>query len=171
MSRQLQEYIRSKRHHAYRKPVEELAPDYSEKKWTPIERMTDRFERLCDAQTPVILPGEQICFLRTTANLPDIFTEEEWAELRSRHFIHELGYLSNLSPDYEGAIASGLLAGREAADGYGRRAIDAILRLTDRYRDQAIKDNRPDIAAVLERVPRYGARSLREALQSFPSKT
>ena len=129
--------------------------------------MALRFEKLCEAETPVILPGEEICYLRTISNSPDIFTEAEWQEIRKTKYIHELGYMSNVSPDYESVIREGLLKRREAADEYGRRDIDAILGLADRYRDEAERQGRRDIAKTLERVPRYGATSFREALQFF----
>ena len=164
----LLDYILAKKHHAFREDyTENLSEIYSKAGMTPEERMADRFERLTKAQTPHILPGEQIVFLRTTKQIPDCFTEDEWKEIKSKHFIHELGYISNLSPDYSKAIEKGLLALRETADVYGKRAIDNIIALADRYREEAIKVGREDIAKVLERVPRYGATNFREALQMF----
>lgn len=138
-----------------------------DKTMTPIERMVCRFEKLCKAETPVILPGEQICFIRTVKNIPDIFSEDEWQEIKSKHYIHELGYMSNLSPNYEDVIKKGLLEVRETADDYGKRAIDAIIALSDRYKSEAKRKGREDIAKVLERVPRFGASNFREALQFF----
>lgn len=165
---ELREYLLNKRHHVYRRTVDwDLAAEFSAEGLPPEERMTRRFERLCAAETPVLLPGEQLCFLRTVRNIPDIFTQEEWADIRSRHFIHELGYMSNLSPDYEGVIREGLLARRKSADARGCRMIDALLGLTDRYREEALRQGRRDLAEILERVPRYGAVHFREALQSF----
>ena len=164
----LLDYILAKKHHAFREDyTENLSEIYSKAGMTPEERMTDRFERLTKAQTPHILPGEQIVFLRTTKQIPDCFTEDEWKEIKSKHFIHELGYISNLSPDYSKAIEKGLLALRETADVYGKHAIDNIIALADRYREEAIRVGREDVAKVLERVPRYGATSFREALQMF----
>ena len=75
--------------------------------------------------------------------------------------------MSNLSPDYEGTIKVGLLEKRKSADEYGKRVIDAIIDLSDRYREEAVRLGRTDIAKVLERVPRYGAANFREALQFF----
>lgn len=168
MNNNLLEFVLQGKHHTYRREyAQELGRIYSEAGLSPVERMTDRFERLCAAQEPHILPGEKIVFLRTTSNIPDIFTKEEWEELRGEHFIHELGYVSNLSPNYEDTIRSGLLARREEADAYGRRVIDAVIALTDRYREEALRTGRDDVAQVLERVPRYGAGSFREALQFF----
>ena len=164
----LLDYILAKKHHAFREDYNEnLSEIYSKAGMTPEERMADRFERLTKAQTPHILPGEQIVFLRTTKQIPDCFTEDEWKEIKSKHFIHELGYISNLSPDYSKAIEKGLLALRETADVYGKRAIDNIIALSDRYREEAIKVGREDVAKVLERVPRYGATNFRESLQMF----
>ena len=75
--------------------------------------------------------------------------------------------MSNLSSDYEGVIREGLLARRESVDAYGQRIIDALLGLTDRYRAEALRQGKTDLAAILEHVPRYGAVHFREALQSF----
>ncbi len=168
MNQELYRFITEKKHHALRRSIPmELAAEYAENRVPPIERMTDRFERLCKAETPVILPDEQICLLRTVSNYPDIFTSEEWEQIRSKHFIHELGFLSNVSPNYYRVIGTGLLEIREDADCWGQRVIDSILELCDRYRDEAVQQGRPDLAEILTQVPRYPARSFREALQFF----
>jgi len=167
---ELREYIRAGKHKAFRqehKGLDTLAQEYAHLALPPIERMTRRFELLCSLEEPVILPQEQICFLRTVKTVPDIFTLEEWAAIKKRHFIHELGYMSNLCPNYGRVIACGLEALLQTADPHGRRAIHALLALTERYRAAALTAGRADLAAVLARVPRYGARTFREALQAF----
>ena len=162
------DYILSGAHKAYREPVtDDLATAYAAEGLSPIERITRRFVLLCDRQVPHILPGQQIVFLRTTANAPALFTNAEWAEISEKHYIHELGYMSNVTPDYERILSRGLLAVREDANEYGKREIDALLRLSDRYRDEAVRTGRDDVAQVLTQVPRYPARDLREALQFF----
>lgn len=170
MSEVLKSYIIDRKHHQFRKDYEEhsnLSTTYKELGLSPKERMTRRFELLAGLETPVLLPDEKICFIRTVKNIPDCFTEDEWAEIKGKHFIHELGYMSNLSPNYERVIASGLLAERENADEYGKRIIDAILDLTNRYQKKAVEEGKMELAKVLERVPAYGATSFYEALQSF----
>lgn len=170
MSKTLLNYIIKKAHHVYRKDYPELAnlaEEFSCLGLCPKERMTRRFERLSKLETPVLLPEEKICFMRTVKLIPDCFTEEEWAEIKGKHYIHELGYMSNLSPNYERVIGNGLLAERETADEYGNRVIDAIIDLADRYREQAKAEGRTELAKVLERVPRYGAENFYEALQFF----
>lgn len=164
----LYNYIINKEHHKYRHTVDwALAEEYSKKGLTPIERMADRFRRVCEEEKAVILEGEQIVFLRTVANLPDIFTESEWEEIKEKHYIHELGYVSNLSPNYYDAISKGLLEKRKTADEYGKATIDNIITLSDKYLEEAKKQGREDLVEILTRVPRYPARNFREALQFF----
>ena len=129
--------------------------------------MADRFTRLCDEEKAVILEGEQIVFLRTVSNLPVIFTDSEWDEIKGKYFIHELGYMSNLSPNYYDTIATGLLSKRETADEYGKKAIDNIIKLSDKYLEEAKNKGREDLVEVLTQVPRHPARNFREALQFF----
>ncbi len=170
MSKKRLNYIINKEHHVFRKDypaLTTLAEDYAALGLSPIERMTRRFELLAGMETPVLLPNEKIAFMRTIKSIPDCFTEAEWAEIKSKHFIHELGYMSNLSPNYEDTIRVGLLAKRAAADDYGKRCIDAIITLADRYHDEAVTQGKTELAAVLARVPRYGATSFYEALQFF----
>ena len=163
MNKDLYNFIVDKKHHQCRKEIK-ISFD---KNMSPIERMTYRFEKITEAETPVLLENEKICFLRTIKNIPDIFTEDEWTEIKSKHYIHELGYMSNLSPDYEETIKVGLLEKRKSADEYGKRVIDAIIVLSDRYKEEAEKQGKMELAKVLERVPRYGATSFYEALQFF----
>ena len=160
--------IRMKEHARFRHTVDwDLATEYAARGLSPEARMADRFARLCREEQPVILPDEQICFLRTVSNLPDIFTQEEWASLRHQHYLHEVAFWNNLSPNYGDAIACGLLQKRQSADIWGQQAIDQILKLTERYRQEALRQGRSDLAEVLAQVPAHPARNFREALQSF----
>ena len=156
MDKKLYNFIVEREHHKYRKDYPEYAnisEEYAKEGLSPKERMARRFELLSKLETPVILEGEKICFIRTVKNIPDCFTEDEWKEIKKEHHVHELGYLSNMSPDYEGTIADGLLKRRESADEYGKRIIDAIIDLADTYKAEAEKQGRDDIAKTLERVP------------------
>ncbi len=166
--KKLYQFVLNKEHHKYRHSIDwDLANEYAKKGLSPIERMADRFTRLCNEEKAVILEGEQICFLRTVSNLPAIFTDEEWKDISSKRYIHELGFMSNLSPNYYSTISSGLLAKREKADEYGKMAIDNIIALSDKYLEEAKKQGREDLVEILTQVPRYKARNFREALQFF----
>lgn len=168
MNKNLYKFIVEKKHHKFHHTVDwDLAEEYHSKNLLPIERMADRFERICNEENPVILDGEQIVFMRTVANLPEIFTETEWNDIKAKHYIHELGFMSNLSPNYYDTIATGLLAKRKNADVYGKRAIDNIIKLSDKYLEEAKKQRREDLVEILTQIPRHKARNFREALQFF----
>lgn len=161
-------YAIKKSHHCFRTPCNiNFAEEFSSEKLSPEERMCRRFERMCELEVPHIHKDEKIVLMRTVSSLPDCFTEKEWKKIKSEHYIHELGYVSNLSPNYEKTISKGLLADIENATEYQKRDINAIIFLCDKYKIQAENMGRDDIVSVLERVPRYGARNLREALQFF----
>ncbi len=162
-------YVLSKEHRKLRKPFgdPDLAKSFSASDVTPEERITRRFETICAEEKPYIHPLEKIVLMRTVSDVPDCFTQDEWGQIKKEHYIHELGYASNLSPNYSKLIASGLLAVRENATDAQKREIDAMIDLCDRYRAEAEKMGRADVVEVLSRVPRYGARNFREALQMF----
>lgn len=161
-------YVIDKTHHKFRAPCDiNFADKFSAEGLSPEERMCRRFEYICEHETPHIHTDEQIVLMRTVSTLPDCFTEEEWADIKSKHYIHELGYVSNLSPDYAKTISQGLLAVAENANEYQKRDIYAIISLCDKYKAEAEAMGRNDIVSVLEQVPRYAARNLREALQFF----
>jgi len=169
MNEKLYSFILNKKHRAFRHEVDrDFATAFSAAGTPYAERITARFEELMAAQEPHILEGEQIVLLRTTAKTPDVLTEAEWEAYRAEHgYVHELGYTSNLCGDYAGIIAAGLDAIRETADAYGKREIDAIFALCDRYIAEAEHLGRHDVVEVLRQIPHKGARTLREALQFF----
>ena len=161
-------FVIDRTHRALRTPCGiDFKTEYSLAGLDAAERMCRRFERVTAMEIPRILPDEQIVLTRSVSEVGDIFTEEEWETLRAQHYIHELGYVSNLSPDYEGMIRDGFEARYKDADAHQRRMMDAIISLCDRYREEAKRMGREDVVQVLSRVPRKGARNFREALQFF----
>ena len=178
---QLRDYILSKAYHALRRPSGiDFGAEFAARGLSPRERMAERFERLCALERPILMPGERIVLTRSVTDpnaifikepgkdrldLPCIYTKDEWLKIREKHFIHEAGFLSNIVPDYAAILEHGLLFYRDRGDANSRRMIDALVELTDRYRAAAAGQGLDDVVAVLERVPRYGARTFREALQ------
>ena len=160
-------------HHAARKPVPAgVEAAYRRPELTDYERTALRLETALKLETPWFMEGEIFAFTRTVPALPMIFSQAEWDEIRARHFIHELGNVSNLSPDYASVFANGLQAyldrlGEGRYHAAMRRSIEALLDLTARYETAARSAGYSEIADTLARVPRFGARTLREALQSL----
>lgn len=178
----LLEYVRAKKHHSFRRDVDfEPAENFEAEKIPDIKRVTKRLIQVLKSETPVILPGERIVFTRTVKELPPVFTQQEWKKIKSEQFIHELGRVSNMCPDYETAIKHGLKWEKErclkimySVDEKQKfflrcviDSIDAVLDLTERYRQKAIQIGNNEVAKILERVPAYGAENFHEALQFF----
>ena len=161
-------YVIDRAHHGNRiRCHEALGKQYRALGLSDVERMTRRFEYLTSLEVPHIHPDEQIAMVRTVANLPDVYTEDEWTDIKKEHYVHELGYVSNLSPNYAKVISAGLLTVRQNATGHQARMIDALISLCDRYRDEAAHMGRTDLVEIFTQVPRHGARNFREALQFF----
>ena len=168
MNKELFDFITSHKQRELRTTtLPDRSAEYAAAGMAPMARMSDRFVRLMDAEVPHILPGQKIVFMRTVTKPYDCFTEEEWADIKSKHFVHELGYISNICPDHTFLMKKGLIAARDFADEYGKADIDALLRLVERYRALAAESGRNDVADVLSRVPAYPAETFREALQFF----
>ena len=165
-------YINKKLHHAYRQGDVADISLYRAHELPDHRRTALRMKAMLDAEKPVIEDFERIVFTRTVANAPLIFDEAEWAEITANHYIHENGNVCNLNPDYGKLIAKGLVAARNELgdtehDESARIEIDAVLDLVKRYEECAREKGMNDVADVLARVPAYGARDLREALQSL----
>ena len=160
-------FIINRTHRSLRVPCEtDFATEYAALGLSHEERMCRRFEVLMAMETPRILPNEQIVLTRTTSTFGHILTKEEEDELAVKHYIHG-AYVNNLCPDYESVIREGFLARYESATPYQKRAMDAVMNLCDRYCALAKEQGRADIVEVFDRIPRYGARNFREALQFF----
>ncbi|MBR7189462.1 MAG: pyruvate formate-lyase [Clostridia bacterium] len=160
-------------HHAARIALpEDLELTYRDRSLPDTLRTALRLKQALEMETPYLFDNEIIAFTRTVPNLPRIFDDAEWAAITEGHFIHELGNVSNLSPDYASVISVGLLAWREKlGEGELHRAmrisIDAVLKLTARYAAAARAKGDEALAEVLDRVPALPPRTFREALQSL----
>ena len=160
-------------HHAARIALpEDLELTYRDRSLPDTLRTALRLKQALEMETPYLFDNEIIAFTRTVPNLPRIFDDAEWAAITEGHFIHELGNVSNLSPDYASVISVGLLALREKlGEGELHRAmrisIDAVLKLTARYAAAARAKGDEALAEVLDRVPALPPRTFREALQSL----
>lgn len=160
-------------HHAVRQPLPAgIENRYRQHQLPDFTRTALRLQTALSLETPYLFPDELIAFTRTRPALPCIDSDAEMEALRKHHYLHELGNVSNLSPDYGTVIARGLLALREKLTDSPyhqamRISIDAVLDLTGRYAAAARSAGNEALAAILDRVPAYPARTFREALQSL----
>ncbi len=181
----LKQHVRDGDHHVFRKtqPINVLAECEAEGLSWP-QRAARLTRRQCEAETPLILPGERIAFTRTLpAGIPPIYSSEDWQSLTAGRTLHELGPISNICADWGYVLAQGLSGRRQAAvrarqtylgdpaaleflDG-ALETIDAVLALAQRYAAAARQQDRPDLAEMLDHVPASPPRTFHEALQSL----
>jgi len=179
--------ILNKQHHQYRQHIadvvfSEFTQSLAEKHVSDVQRSVKRLQWMLEKEKPVVLPDEKIAFLRTVRKVPEIFTAAEWEDIRQKHYVHELGKVCNINPDYETTIQQGLEARRSeaaklleaAADADSKEflmsvvdSIDAVLQFVERYAREAQRVGNEDVARILQKVPRYGAETFQEALQAF----
>ena len=136
--------------------------------------------------SPSFLDGERIALTRTVRQIPDLHTEAEMDARRAAGTAFgEKGVVFNLTADFGPAIRDGLDArlaqmrgrldrARAEGDAEGVSflenailSVEAVLAFVERYRAAAEERGLADVAETLARVPRFGARTFREALQSL----
>jgi pyruvate-formate lyase len=182
--KKLRDYILAKKHVSLRHDVIwTLAKSFQREGLSQECRAAEGLCAVLNAEQPVFLPDETICFTRTIKEIPDLYTEEEMETLRTSAYYHEKGTVFNISPDYASTIRTGLDERRSEIEtrltraiseddksavdflSSALKAIDAVLDLAERYRIEAQQKGLTLIADTLTRVPRQGARTLHEALQ------
>ena len=139
-----------------------------------------------EGKSPVFLEGERIALARTVRQIPDLHTDAEMDARRAAGTAFgEKGVVFNLTADFGPAIRDGLDARlaqmrerlarcRAEGDAEGVAflenailSVEAVLALAENYRAAAAARGLADIAETFARVPRLGARTFREALQSL----
>ena len=143
-------------------------------------------EEMLKAETPAFMDGERIAFLRTVRQIPDLHSDAEMESRRAAGTsFGEKGVVFNITADFGPTIRDGLEARlsemdsrlakcRAEDDAEGVEflenailSVKAVLGLVERYRAEAERRGLSEIAATLARVPRQGARTFHEALQSL----
>jgi len=139
-----------------------------------------------EGESPAFLDGERIALTRTVRQVPDLHTEAEMDARRAAGTAFgEKGVVFNLTADFGPAIRDGLDARlaqmrarlarcRAENDAEGISflenailSVEAVLAFVERYRAAAEARGLADVAETLARVPRFGARTFREALQAL----
>lgn len=163
----------------------ELSRTFAAEGVSDLDRADRRLRYVLEQEKPVLFPGERIAFTRTVATIPELFTEEEMAELQKNHWIHEKGDVCNISVDYTKLLSCGFDAKRDElktlqagfeAKGDAAAAhylevqiglLDAVQALSDRYRELAEEQGNTVVARSLSQVPAKAPRNFLEALQMF----
>ena len=182
----LRTYLLDKQHHKFRRSIEDLclntlAENFHSLDMPAVLRVATCFKAMTTMEKPVILEGEKIVFTRTISSVPSIFTEEEEATIKSEHYLHEKGYVCNISPDYAGTLSCGfdgklaLIESTLSKSGLTKEqtdflqatkiCIESLQDLTLCYANHAESIGENDTAEVLRKVCHQKPKTLREALQ------
>lgn len=182
--------VLKKKHHQFRqnidnKEISEFTASLKEQKLSDVQRAKNRLSWVLTNEIPLILPHERIVFTKTVSKIPEIFTEDEWSNIKKDHYIHEIGRVCNISSNYAYTIEVGLEQRRKEvlqsidihlASGNNKgveflnavlQSIDDVEKLSDRYALKALELGRQDIQLLLQNVPQNGAKTFHEALQFF----
>ena len=181
-------FITDQAHHARRMPPGDAfaaAERFNREGLSDVQRAVERLKHMLRLENPVIFPDERIVFTRTNPTVDSLFTREEMETIRRTRTLHEHGEVCNINVDYTLLLREGLLARREGLQARAnvmRKAgqtaqaaymdgeveiLSAVQELADRYRDEAVRQGRQDVADRLAHVPMYAPRTFPEALQMF----
>ncbi|MBQ9776691.1 MAG: pyruvate formate-lyase [Lentisphaeria bacterium] len=178
----LREYISNGRHRSCRREVHwSLAEMFAAEKTSPVKRTAAALCAVLKEETPCFIPGSRIAFMRTVANLPELYTAEEVEALKKQFSYSEKGVPFNFTPDYASVMKIGLPAFRRkivermaSADEVQTEflqcaldSLDALLELIGRYISEAHKRGFETIAANLEAIRSRAPERFAEALQLF----
>lgn len=92
-----------KKHRSARKPPEvpsALAEEFRRSNIPEMKRAVLRLKYMLDNETPVVFGNERIALTRTIPRVPELYTEEEMAEIKSKYRLHERGEVCNINVDY-----------------------------------------------------------------------
>lgn len=184
ISRLYKRFITDKEHHALRQektPQYTLAAGFREGNLPDTERVIRRLQYMLENEKPHVWPDEKIALIRTVPVVQDIYTEQEWNEIKKDHFIHELGKVFNNAPDYDMLISRGfdeerrLIEEKLSSDSLTDkdkvfldsllRTLDIITEFADRYAVEAERVGNKLVADTFRKIPRKGAETFSEALQ------
>ena len=99
-----------KRHRSVRRqPVDPmaLAESFRRSNTPEMERAVHRLKYMLDNETPVVFENERIALTRTIPRVPELYTEEEMAQIKCKYRLHERGEVFNINVDYSLLLDAG----------------------------------------------------------------
>lgn len=143
-------------------------------------RAGDRLLKLAKAEKAVLFEEDRIGMMRTIRKVPPILTEQEQEKIWSEHFIFDGAQVNNISSDYAKTLSMGMegkkreieaklkdcAAGSKEGDLYKAMllSVEAVYVLADKYRAEAEKQGKTELANALKRVPMERPESYYQAL-------
>ena len=141
-------------------------------------RASEQLYRVAKEEKPLLNKDEKIGFKRYIPTINEYVTEEEYAELNSKHFIFDRGVVGNISSNYADILNSGFdvkkqyISNRLETETEENKiielkamlqSIEAIYVIANNYKEVA-KENNPDLYEALSVVPYNKPQSFYQAL-------
>ncbi len=157
-----------------------LAAELKSEGLNGLQRAVRRLKFMLENEVPHVYPDEKIALIRTVSRVPEIFTAEEWDDIRKTHYIHEQGKVCNINPEYIRLIGPGFdqkrleIRAELAKDCSDEKkeylealltVLDLIQRFAGRYREAAEKAGNETVAKTFARIPARAPETYLEALQ------
>lgn len=172
----------SRDHTKYRRDLtqeelDKILPIMRDRSLSYMERHYLRLKMFLELETPIIMPDTKVQGLRTIKYFPDIYSEEELNDIKSTHYVHEKGKVTNVTWSVEDSLVDGLegrrqkiLNGKRQSPEFvefGCKTIDIVEEFADRYALAMDEAGLNADAEALRRAIRYGAKTMVEAFQTF----
>lgn len=156
-----------------------LAEEWSRQGLADHVRAVERLRTVLEKEQPYVWPDEKIALIRTVPVLPEIFTQEEWKQLREKYTIHEQGKVCNITPEYSLLLDKGFDKQREEIRERMKTAtaeqqvfleelmqvMDLLQNLADRYRQAAEQAGNRTVAESFAVIPAHKPQTFLQALQ------
>lgn len=156
-----------------------LAQEWHERGLPDHRRAVERLQAVLRREKPYVWPDEKIAMIRTVPVLPEIFTQEEWADLRAKYTIHEQGKVCNITPEYSLLLDRGFDAQRQEIQQRAKTAdakqaefleeltqvLDEVEDLAKRYRQAALDAGNTTVAESFSVIPAQKPKTFLQALQ------
>ena len=156
------------------------AEAYSREGLSDLKRSVQRLAYMLENEKPIVYPDEKIALIRTVSTIPEIFTEQERADLKASYYIHEQGKVCNINPDYSRLLNKGFAAQKEeireqlSAETSPEKkeylqalleTLELISAFANRYRIAAEEAGNTEVAESFRHIPEHAPGNLKEALQ------
>lgn len=158
-----------------------LAEEWKKQGLTDLQRSVERLKYVLKEEKPVVFADEKLALLRTVPDNYEIFTKDEFEEIKSGHYIHEQGKVCNINPEYSILINAGFKKKREEIEALRKtfqgdekklaeldafeETLDAISAFAKRYREEALRAGNEGVAEMFSNIPENPPRNFKEALQ------
>ena len=177
----LRKYSQTRSFKVFRRKVDFDCLRKFKKDGVPLEKRSAMvLKLLVEAEMPVILPEENIAFMRTVSNIPPFFDIEDINKYYHPKNGETYNTINNICIDWNILLQNGLLRRKLIAERGLKNCAqkqkdflesviiccDAIISLAKKYEQEARRIGNKTLAEVLANVPAKPAASFHEALQS-----